>query len=124
MTPRPTSHADRSRSRSLIRRESGGSSRSLRAESPVPVPELPNTDGAADSEKNENNEQGVPETSEETVDGQYGKSPLLTTHRPSVVSEMSMDDVSLEEGTLSAIPSSCHPGGGILGSQSGELLAF
>jgi hypothetical protein len=77
MTPRPTSHADRSRSRSLIRRESGGSSRSLRAESPVPVPELPNTDGAADSEKNENNEQGVPETSEETVDGQYGKSPLL-----------------------------------------------
>ena len=109
MTPRPSSHADRSRSRSLIRRESSGSGRSQRADSPVvepPVPELPNKDSPDDNEASEAVEETV-------VEGQYGKSPLLTTHRPSVVSEMSMDEVSLDEGTDSSAHRSCDWGGGI-----------
>ena len=104
MTPRPSSHADRSRSRSLIRRESSGSGPS-RADSPVPVPELPKTE----VHETEQGVDAVDETADESADetnfdGPYGKSPLLTTHRPSVVSEMSMDEVSLEEGTSSSLP--------------------
>ncbi|KAF2689188.1 RabGAP/TBC [Lentithecium fluviatile CBS 122367] len=94
MTPRPSSHADRSRSRSLIRRESSGSAQSHRADSPVPetVPEIPNKDGAHEPN-------GHPEAAEEPAADAHvpmAKSPLLTTHRISVAS-VDMDEVSLEE---------------------------
>jgi hypothetical protein len=81
------------------------------------VPELPNKDAAPESE--------IPELEEEEPvnDGPYGKSPLLTTHRPSVVSEMSMDEVSLDEGTGSS--RSSVRGGGICADVSpGNGAAF
>jgi hypothetical protein len=88
MTPRPTSHSERSRSRSLISRRASSSSTAKEAPSESsPPPNLPN--GAdADAEKKD--------TSAVAEENPQGKSPLLTAHRISVTSDM--DDVALDEG--------------------------
>lgn len=82
-TPRPESQSDRSRSRSLLsKRESSTSSTDdSRADSPIPeVPAIPTTNGKG----------------KDADDTPAAKSPLLTSHRISVTSDM--DDVSLEGG--------------------------
>ncbi|KAF2872930.1 rab-GTPase-TBC domain-containing protein [Massariosphaeria phaeospora] len=83
LTPRPTSHSDRSRSRSLLSRRTSNSSAVQEA-----VPEMPRGAGADDER---------PSGGVETPDGEAppAKSPLLTAHRISVMSDL--DDVSLEE---------------------------
>lgn len=100
MTPRPSSHADRSRSRSLIRRESGGSTLSARADSPVP--DVPSADKDAAPEAHGTSHDAEADDEPVVIDSSYQKSPLLTTHRVSVVSDM-LDDVSLDEGTASLL---------------------
>ncbi|KAF1924692.1 RabGAP/TBC [Didymella exigua CBS 183.55] len=91
ITPRPESHSERSQSRSrslLSKRESTETTvQESKAESPapeVPVPEVPTrTKGEGEA------------TETSTQDAASAKSPLLTAHRISVISDM--DDVSLEE---------------------------
>ncbi|KAF2114643.1 GTPase-activating protein-like protein GYP5 [Lophiotrema nucula] len=89
MTPRPTSHSDRSRSRSLISRRESSSSTAKEGRTDSPAPEIPTT-----SNNEVEKEHAAPaDTGEEAA---LGKSPLLTAHRISVTSDM--DDVNLEEG--------------------------
>lgn len=96
MTPRPTSHSERSRSRSLISRRESSSSAAHDHRADSPVPEIPNTDGIHEEKPN-----GVHGTAHDAAgDAQHQKSPLLTAHRISVPSDM--DDVSLEEGKFPA----------------------
>ncbi|KAF2639239.1 RabGAP/TBC [Massarina eburnea CBS 473.64] len=127
MTPRPASHSDRSRTRSLLsRRTSTSSTAHERADSPVP--DIPSNDGAQgekeapkevlkevlkeapeeapkEAPKETEGPNGVTETPETEKEQKTGdeaappKSPLLTAHRISVTS---MDEVPLEEeGTKS-----------------------
>ncbi|KAF1951084.1 GTPase-activating protein-like protein GYP5 [Byssothecium circinans] len=102
MTPRPPSHADRSRTRSLLSRRTSSSSTAQEPRADSPVPEIPNRDGS-EEEKEKPKEKEVPNGTPEAAemapqtgdDAAQSKSPLLTAHRISVTS---MDDVSLEEG--------------------------
>ncbi|KAF1852203.1 GTPase-activating protein-like protein GYP5 [Cucurbitaria berberidis CBS 394.84] len=87
ISPRPDSHSEKSRSRSLLGRR-GSSSSTVHEGSPdSPAPVLPKVPKEAngDTEALENDSDDVPST----------KSPLLTAHRISVTSDM--DDVSLDE---------------------------
>ncbi|KAF2190805.1 RabGAP/TBC [Zopfia rhizophila CBS 207.26] len=120
MTPRPTSHSERSRSRSLTNRRTSSSSIAKEAPAESPVPEIPNdTNGEAEMEK------AFTDSTAESA--QPAKSPLLTAHRISVTSDM--DDVSLEEGKyisvktpglLPKLPPREHSGTGLQGL-SGQM---
>ncbi|KAF2745816.1 GTPase-activating protein GYP5 [Sporormia fimetaria CBS 119925] len=84
---RPTSHSERSRSRSLLSHRTSSSSTAKELSTDEPVPQLPN--GANTAAAKGDNIAAPAESSQPT------KSPLLTAHRISVTSDM--DDVSLEE---------------------------
>ncbi|KAH8717111.1 rab-GTPase-TBC domain-containing protein [Phaeosphaeriaceae sp. PMI808] len=91
MTPRPDSHSESSRSRSLLSKRESSSSNAHEGRADSPVPELPEVPKDA-SVKSES-------TSGETAPT---KSPLLTAHRISVTSDM--DDVSLDGEGAKAPP--------------------
>ncbi|KAL1600922.1 hypothetical protein SLS59_005587 [Nothophoma quercina] len=96
ITPRPESHSERSqsRSRSLISRHESSDTtvQEVKADSPASeVPEVPTQ--ANDDAPHTKGE--VEATDTTTEDAPPAKSPLLTSHRISVTSDM--DDVSLEE---------------------------
>lgn len=86
-TPRPDSHSEQSRSRSLLGKRESSSSTAHDARSSSPAPSLPEVP------KEANDDADKPKTASDVP----GKSPLLTAHRISVTSDM--DDVSLDEGT-------------------------
>jgi phosphatidate phosphatase APP1 len=93
MTPRPDSHSERSRSRSLLKKhESSSTSQEDDAESPLSeVPAVPmKANEGVDKPKSEHPGEDAPSA----------KSPLLTTHRISVTSDM--DDVALGEGAYNS----------------------
>ncbi|KAF2740893.1 GTPase-activating protein-like protein GYP5 [Polyplosphaeria fusca] len=87
MTPRPASHSERSRSRSLLSRRTSSDSTAKDPRSDSPVPEMPN---GADAEAHKEKEGDAPDANSEP-----SKSPSLAAQRISVISDM--DDVSLEE---------------------------
>jgi hypothetical protein len=93
VTPRPDSHSERSRSRSLLKKhESSSTSEEDDAESPLSeVPAVPiKANEGADKPKSEHPGEDAPSA----------KSPLLTAHRISVTSDM--DDVALDEGVYNS----------------------
>ena len=91
--PRPDSHSDRSRSRSLLNRESSSSTvQDARAGSPPPeIAEAPESDDDVEQPKSEKPGGEASST----------KSPLLTAHRISLTSDM--DDVSLDGGEFHSL---------------------
>ncbi|KAF2659420.1 RabGAP/TBC [Lophiostoma macrostomum CBS 122681] len=116
MTPRPASHADRSRSRSLLSRRESSSSTAKDVSSETTSPEVHQV--ANDAQKD-----GDDAPEENTSPN---KSPLLTAHRISVLSDM--DDVSLEEengrapGLLPKLPPRDHSSTGLgLQGLSGKM---
>lgn len=96
-TPRPTSHSDRSRSRSLLSRRTSSSSTTKDTLPDSPVPDLPNAAGGEALDRANDKDRKAVGVADESAG--VNKSPLLTAHRISVTSDM--DDVSLEEDTKS-----------------------
>ncbi|KAF1997921.1 GTPase-activating protein-like protein GYP5 [Amniculicola lignicola CBS 123094] len=100
ITARPNSHSTSSRSRSLLSRRESSSSTAAKARPESEVPELPTAAGADADSQNGSSEA---DDDQSTPD----KSPLLTSHRISVTSDM--DDVSLEENIKSPPPPKLPP---------------
>ncbi|CAI6268877.1 unnamed protein product [Periconia digitata] len=104
LTPRPPSHADRSRTRSLLSRRASSSSNAHDPRTDSPAPELPPKDTPQQDESSKTDEAPAPpekqnQDQKPEDDTTAPKSPLPPTQRISVTS---MDDVSLEEeGTKS-----------------------
>lgn len=97
ITPRPESHTERSqsRSRSLLGKRESTETTVQSPKVDAPAPEVPAKPTQANDEAEQiKGDVEAPETS--TEDGATAKSPLLTSHRISVTSDM--DDVSLDEG--------------------------
>ncbi|KAF2281589.1 RabGAP/TBC [Westerdykella ornata] len=100
INPRPTSHSERSRSRSLLSHRTSSSSTAKEPSSDMPVPDMPVPDLPASASANgastgADTDQGKETETVATENTSSTKSPLLTAHRISVTSDM--DDVSLEE---------------------------
>ncbi|PVH93186.1 RabGAP/TBC [Periconia macrospinosa] len=100
MTPRPPSHNDRSRTRSLLNRRASSSSTAQDPPPEPPAPELPTKDTEKDALAPLEKDNEASKEDEKTGDEMTpSKSPLP----PQRISVTSMDDVSLEEeGTKSA----------------------
>ncbi|KAF2463470.1 RabGAP/TBC [Lindgomyces ingoldianus] len=114
MNPRPTSHSDRSRSRSLTARRTSSSSTAREGRTDSPPPGIPN---GANVEGEHHN--GHTDAAEGHALASLEKSPLLTAHRISVTSDM--DDVALDEdgvktpGLLPKLPPRDTTEGGLQG---------
>jgi hypothetical protein len=89
LAPRPDSPSDRSRSRSLLNRESSSTTvQDARAGSPPPE--------IAEAAEESDDDADQPKSESPSGEASSTKSPLLTAHRISVTSDM--DDVSLDGG--------------------------
>ena len=103
ITPRPESHSERSqsRSRSLISRHESSDTTVQEAKADSPASEVPEVPTQANDDAPHTKGE-VEATDTTTEDAPPAKSPLLTSHRISVTSDM--DDVSLEEGRSRCCP--------------------